>query len=70
MVPGHKHVSEFCQFKPDADESALVESWAKHIGNDAHEKVDRYRAALKAHHRLGEVFRVHDLSQFVADLDL
>jgi len=70
MVPGHKHVSEFCQFKPDADESALVESWAKHIGNDAHEKVDQYRAALKAHHRLGEVFRFHDLSQFVADLDL
>jgi hypothetical protein len=70
MVPGHKYVSEFCRFEPDATESALGESWAEHIGHDAEEKIDRYREALKAHHRLGEVFRFHDLSQFVADLDV
>jgi hypothetical protein len=70
MVPGHKYVSEFCRFQPDADETALVSSWAQHIGHEAGDKVDRYRQALKAHHQLGEVFRYHDLPQFVADLDV
>jgi hypothetical protein len=70
MVPGHQHVSEFCQFKPDAGESARVETWVKHIGRDPQEKIDQYRDALKAHHKLGEVFRFHDLPQLVADLDL
>jgi hypothetical protein len=70
MVPGHSYVSEFCQYKPDADLSSLVDSWERHIGADALERVDRYRQALKAHHRLGEVFRYHDLETFVADLDL
>jgi hypothetical protein len=70
MVPGHSYVSEFCQYKPDADLSSLVDSWERHIGADALERVDRYRQSLKAHHRLGEVFRYHDLETFVADLDL
>ena len=70
MVPGHVYVSEFCQFQPDADEPAQVEGWAKHIGDDMHDKVEQYRDALKTHHALGEVFRFHALPQFVADLDL
>ena len=70
MVPGHKDVSEFCRFRPDADESKLVSSWNKHIGRDAGDKVDRYRQSLEAHHLLGEVFRYHDLPQFIADLEL
>ncbi len=66
MVPGHEHVSEFCKYQPGSDET----SWGKHVGHDVGEKVDRYRQALKAHHRLGEVFRYHDLPQFVEDLSL
>ena len=70
MFPGHRYVSEFCRFQPDPDETALVTSWDKYIGRDLGDKVDRYREALKAHHKLGEVFRYHDLPQFVLDLDL
>lgn len=70
MVPGHRYVSEFCRYKPDASESATEEAWARHIGHDVQEKTDQYRDALKAHHLLGEVFRFHALPEFVADLDL
>jgi hypothetical protein len=70
MVPGHKYVSDFGRFQPDADEPELVSSWNRHIGRDAGDKVDRYRRALKAHHQLGEVFRYHDLPSFVADLEV
>jgi hypothetical protein len=70
MVPGHKYVSEFCQFQPDADEPALVDSWDRRIGRDLEDRVGQYREALRAHHKLGEVFRFHDLPQFVSDLAL
>jgi hypothetical protein len=70
MVPGHKYVSDFGRFQPDADEPELVSCWNKHIGRDAGDKVEQYRQALKAHHQLGEVFRYHDLPQFVADLEI
>jgi len=68
MFPGHKYVAEFCQYQPE--ETAQASAWAKHIGHDVGDKVERYRQTLKAHHRLGEVFRYHDLPQFVADLAL
>jgi len=69
MFPGHKHVAEFCAHKPDPDDTALVNAWAKHIGHDVGEKVDRYRQVLTKNEQLGELFRYHDLSQYVADLD-
>jgi hypothetical protein len=69
MYPGHRYVAEFCHYRPDADEHDLVNSWNTHIGKDAAEKVERYRRVLKAHNQLGEVFRYHDLPQFVTDLD-
>ncbi len=65
MVPGHKYVAEFCKFRPEASNTA----WATYIGRDIGEKIDRDRQVLKAHHKLGEVFRYHDLDRFVADLD-
>ena len=67
MVPGHRYVAEFCRFQPGARESA--DAWARHIGHDIEEKIDRYRRVLEAHHKLGEVFRYHDLEELVADLD-
>jgi hypothetical protein len=67
MVPGHKYVAEFCRFRPEASEPALVKAWDRHIGHDVGEKVDRYRRALTTHHMLGEVFRCHDLDEFVAE---
>jgi len=70
MVPGHQYISEFCQYKPADAETAMTDAWARHIGDDAFDKVTQYAQALKAHNRLGEVFRYHDLPQFVADLDL
>jgi hypothetical protein len=70
MVPGHKDVSEFCRFRPDADDSGLVSAWNTYIGRDAGDKIDQYRRSLEADGQLGEVFRYHDLSQFVADLAL
>lgn len=69
MVPGHKYVTEFCQYAPAASETKLVESWRKHIGDDLQDVIDKYRQALKAHDKLGEVFRFHKLPQFVFDLD-
>ena len=66
-VPGHKHVSEFVQYQPE--DTSQADAWAKHIGRDVAEKVDRYRQALEAQQGLGEVFRYHDLPQFVADLE-
>lgn len=69
MVPGHKYVADFCEFQPDADEKAVADAWNRHIGRDIGEKTDRYRRMLKAHHKLGEVFRYHDLEDLVADLD-
>lgn len=70
MVPGHQYIPEFCQFKPAEGETATTDAWAKHIGQGALETIDRYRAQLKAHGKLGEVFRYHALPKFVADLDL
>jgi len=70
MVPGHQYVKEFCAFRPDAAEKSLVNAWDKQIGRDAQQRTDEYRAALKMHHRLGEVFRYHALPQFVAELEL
>ncbi|MEI6668053.1 MAG: hypothetical protein WCP29_07845 [Acidobacteriota bacterium] len=68
-VPGHQYIAEFCAFKPEAHEPDLVEAWTKHIGADPKSAIDGYRAALKAHGKLGEVLRYHDLRQLVADLD-
>jgi hypothetical protein len=70
MFPGHKPVSEFCAHKPDPKDTALVNAWTKYVGTDVGETVDRYRLALTTHRQLGELFRYHDLSQYVADLDL
>jgi hypothetical protein len=69
MYPGHKYVTEFCQYRPDREDDDLVSSWDKHIGKDVGEKIERYRRVLKSQKQLGEVFRYHDLPQFVADLD-
>ena len=69
MFPGHRYVTEFCQYRPDAEEADAVSAWNTHIGRDAAEKVERYRRVLKAQNQVGEIFRYHDLQQFVADLD-
>jgi hypothetical protein len=67
MFPGHKYVSEFCKYEPE--ETAMQNDWNKRIGRDVGDKVDRYRRVLKAQQQLGEIFRHHDLAQFVADLE-
>ena len=68
VVPGHSYVAEFGRFEPDPDDAEAVGAWNRHIGRDAGDLVDRYRETLAAHHRLGEVFRYHDLAGFVPSL--
>ena len=70
MVPGHHYVKEFCEFAPDASETALARAWERHIGHDLQARLDEYRLALKTHHQLGEVFRCHALPTFVGELEL
>ncbi len=70
MVPGHQFVSEFYDFKPDAGDSALAESWGKYIGTDLRNTIDQYRESLKAHQKLGEIFRFHPLPEFIGELDV
>ena len=67
MVPGHRYVADYCKFQPEAGEEA--DAWDRHIGRNIGEKIDRYRRVLKTHHKLGEVFRCHDLEDLVEDLD-
>jgi hypothetical protein len=68
MVPGHQYVSAFGRYQPDASDPATVEAWNKYIGPELEARVDGYRKTLKAHKKLGEVFRYHDLPRFVAGL--
>jgi hypothetical protein len=68
MVPGHQYVAEFGRYRPDASDPAKVEAWNNYIGSDAGVQIDQYRRTLKAHKKLGEVFRYHDLPAFVAEL--
>lgn len=68
MVPNHRYVSAFGRFQPDADEPEAVTAWTKHIGTDAEARINSYREKLRANKKLGEVFRYHDLPQFIADL--
>lgn len=70
MVPGHQYVKEFGAFAPDAAEPKVVAAWERHIGRDVLARTDEYRAALKAHHQLGEVFRFHALPHFIGELEL
>ncbi|MGA2213136.1 MAG: hypothetical protein ABSH31_07650 [Bryobacteraceae bacterium] len=68
MVPGHRYVSAFGRYQPNAADPESVAAWNKHLGADVEAKVDHFRSALKAHKKLGEVFRYHHLPHFVADL--
>jgi hypothetical protein len=70
MVPGHRYVADFCRHRPDADEPAVCDAWSAQIGFDLETRTDRYRAVLKAHHRLGEVFRYHALADLVRGLSV
>ena len=68
MVPNHEYVSAFGRYQPDSSDPAMVAAWTNYIGIDADAKVNSYRQKLKKHKKLGEVFRYHDLPQFIADL--
>jgi len=68
MVPHHEYVSAFGRYQPDPGDHAMVEAWTKYLGTEVGAEVDKYRSTLKARKKLGEVFRYHDLPQFVADL--
>ena len=68
MVPGHRFVSGFLRFKPDSQDADAVAAWNKWIGPDAEAKVNSYRQILKAHGKLGEVFRYHALGDYVNEL--
>jgi len=68
MVPNHRYVSALGRYQPDESDPEMVAAWTKHIGTEADARVNSYREKLKAHKKLGEVFRYHDLSQFIADL--
>ncbi len=66
MVPGHQYVAAFGEYQP-SDLAALA-AWNKHIGSNAGTTVNSYRATLKANNKLGEVFRYHDLADYVVNL--
>jgi hypothetical protein len=68
MVPNHRYVSALARYQPDDSDPEMVAAWTKHIGTDADAKVNSYRKKLKTHKKLGEVFRYHNLPQFIADL--
>ena len=68
MVPNHRYVSAFGRYKPDDSDPEAVAAWTNHIGTEVEARINSYRDKLKAHKKLGEVFRYHDLPQFVAGL--
>ena len=68
MVPNHQYVSAFGRYQPDESDPAMVAAWTRHIGTEVEARINSYREKLKAHKRLGEVFRYHDLPRFIADL--
>jgi hypothetical protein len=68
MVPNHQYVSAFGRYQPNPADPAKAEAWNKYIGPELGVRVDKYREILKAYKKIGEVFRYHDLPQFVADL--
>ena len=68
MVPNHQYVSAFGRYHPDESDPAMVAAWTKHIGTEVEARVNSYREKLKAHKKLGEVFRYHDLPRFIAAL--
>lgn len=69
MVPNHRFVTGYCRFQPDPSDQAAVTLWNRYVGADCEARVNFYRQTLKAHGKLGEVFRYHALPEFVAELD-
>jgi hypothetical protein len=69
MVPGHQYVSAFGRYQPDSTDQDAVKAWHKHIGSNVEARVNQYRETLRKHDKLGEVFRYHNLPQFVANLE-
>jgi hypothetical protein len=68
MVPGHRFVTGYSRYKPDAKDSAAVSAWNQYVGSDCETRVNYYRQTLKAHGKLGEVFRYHSLPDYVGAL--
>jgi hypothetical protein len=68
MVPGHRFVTGYCRYKPDAKNTAAVSGWNQYVGADCETRVNFYRQTLKAHGKLGEVFRYHALPDYVGAL--
>jgi hypothetical protein len=68
MVPGHRFVTGYLRYKPHAENPDAVAVWNKWVGADAESRVNFYRQTLKAHGKLGEVFRYHSLPDYVGEL--
>lgn len=68
MVPGHRFVTGYVRYKPDSKNPDMVTAWNRWVGNDAESRVNFYRQTLKAHGKLGEVFRYHNLNDYVSEL--
>jgi hypothetical protein len=66
MVPGHQYVDAFGVYQPK--DPATLAAWNKYIGSNAGGTIDSYRAKLKASNKLGEVFRYHNLAEYVGGL--
>lgn len=69
MVPGHRFVTGYCRYQPDHDDSDAVDAWHSWVGTDTEARVNLYRQTLKSHGRLGEVFRYHQLPEFIAAIE-
>jgi hypothetical protein len=68
MVPGHRYVTGYSRYKPDAKNAAAVSAWNQWVGTDCEARINFYRQTLKSHGKLGEVFRYHALPDYVAEL--
>lgn len=69
MVPGHRFVTGYARYRPDREDTELVEAWHKWIGSDCEARTNYYRQMLKTHGKLGEVFRYHSLPDFIGTIE-
>ena len=59
-------MNAFGRYQPS--DPVALRAWNKHIGPDAGATIDGYRAKLKANNKIGEVFRYHNLPEYMAGL--
>jgi hypothetical protein len=68
-IPGDPYAQTLCQYVPKTADTDLLAQWDQTVRGPCREARELYLPLLKLHDRLGEMFRYHDLNEFVRCLE-